>query len=134
MITGNSFENEYYRCRKCRTFHSRKELEKMREERNYPDGRWKCLDCGSDFWVYAKFKGKFPNMIFERKLVKDLEKGNKVVFTIDDFKVHEVMDEPKNTNGKVYISFSNYRSTTENAEDWVNCFVGEWDGDTSRFK
>ncbi|MFL0405777.1 hypothetical protein ACH0BP_29855 [Bacillus nitratireducens] len=134
IVVGNEFTNEYYHCQTCKTFHSRKELKELREEKNHPNGRWKCLGCKEDFQIYTQLKRHSRYMVLERKLVKDLEIGDEVVFTIGNFDVHELMKKTESNNGQVHLSFSGYGSSNENEDDWVNCYIGNWDGDTSRFK
>ncbi|EJV74528.1 MULTISPECIES: hypothetical protein [Bacillus cereus group] len=134
MIVGIEFQGEYYHCQNCNTFHSRNELKELREQKGYPDGRWNCLVCKNAFQIYTQENGHSRYSIVERTLVKDLAIGDEVVFATAGKNIYELKKKYKRGKGKVSLSFLEYGSTTEDEDDWVNRYVGQWHGDTSQLK
>ncbi|WP_410988729.1 hypothetical protein [Bacillus cereus] len=134
MIVGIEFQDEYYHCQNCNTFHSRNELKELREQKGYPNGRWNCLVCKDAFQIYTQENGHSRYSIVKRTLVKDLAVENEVVFATNEKNIYELVNKDKKGKGKVFLSFRGYGSITADEDDWVNIYIKEWHGDISRLK
>lgn len=137
MILQKVYPFEHYHCRNCDKHYTEKQMNEIRWQDDYPIEKWICPDCSENLWIYVQDGSgkKAHKLIIERKQVKELEQGDEIVFRKVEIAIHKIKNVPSYTDkGEVYITFSDYRWKHLPPEKWVNCYVKNWDGDTSKFK